>query len=571
MAEAIGAEIFIDTWAMVNPGNPELAADMARKAAQVSHDGLAVEAAVLLAAMEAEAFVQHDINKLIDTGLKYARDETLARVVGEVRNQVAKASHWRDVRQWLEENHSYRHYSGCCPMMPNHALLLASFIMGGDNFQEGLKIAVSSGWDTDCNAGNLGCLNGIRLGIKALEEGPDFRGPVSDLLYLVSSDGGDCLSDAVLETRRVRRTAAALGGYEYHAPFERFAFEYPGSVQGFQPCPLHDGRQAITAVGNLNTTSEINGLELRFDALAAGVKGSVSVPTFIDQKPRAAAETSYFEVLASPSIYGTQTVNATIRVFDAEGPSLCLYIVHYDGDGNLAKVPGEPIQLTKGDNAISWPVPDVRGLPIHRIGLELSAGKRLSGRIALLNMDWAAAPKAFIMGRAHEMSPRMTPFDTSSYWMKSFVSSALHFRPDLDTTFALSHPFDNGAITTGSRDWVDYEVRSRLTLDLHKSVGLIVRARGHRRYYAGVVENQVAKIIKRVDDTVTVLAQSPYAYEENAKLHFKMAVKGTDLTFSIGDRELIKASDEFLVSGGAGFLIEQGTVLAMGFEVRALS
>ena len=165
----------------------------------------------------------------------------------------------------------------------------------------------------------------------------------------------------------------------------------------------------------------------------------------------------------------------------------------------------------------------------------------------------------------------MTPFDTSSYWMKSFVSSALHFRPDLDTTFALSHPFDNGAITTGSRDWVDYEVRSRLTLDLHKSVGLIVRARGHRRYYAGVVENQVAKIIKRVDDTVTVLAQSPYAYEENAKLHFKMAVKGTDLTFSIGDRELIKASDEFLVSGGAGFLIEQGTVLAMGFEVRALS
>jgi ADP-ribosylglycohydrolase len=570
MAEAIGAEIFIDTWALVNPGNPELAADMARKAAQVSHDGIAVEAAVLLAAMEAEAFVQRDINKLIDTGLKYARNEELARVVGDVRNQVAKASHWREVRQWLEENHSYRHYPGCCPMMPNHALLLASFIMGGDNFQEGLKIAVSSGWDTDCNAGNLGCLNGIRLGVKALEEGPDFRGPVSDLLYLVSSDGGDCLSDAVLETRRVRRAAAALGGYDYEPPASRFAFEYSGAVQGFQLCPLHEGRQAITAVGNLNTTGQVDGLELRFEALAAGVKGSVSVPTFIDPKPRAAAETSYFEVLASPSIYGTQTVKATVRVFDTDAPTLRLYIIHYDGDGNLAKVLGDPIRLTKGDNSISWPVPDVNGLPIHRIGLELSAGKRLSGRIALLNMDWAGAPKAFIMKRAHEMSPRMSPFDTSSYWMKSFVSSALHFRPDLDTTFALSHPHDNGAITTGSRDWVDYEVSSRLTLDLHQAVGLIVRARGHRRYYAGVVENQVAKIIKRVDDTVTVLAQVPYAYVENAKLRFKLAVKGPELKFSIGDAELVQASDSFLPSGGAGFLIEQGTVLALGFEVREL-
>ncbi len=80
----------------------------------------------------------------------------------------------------------------------------------------------------------------------------------------------------------------------------------------------------------------------------------------------------------------------------------------------------------------------------------------------------------------------------------------------------------------------------------------------------------MAKIIRRVDDTVTVLAQVPYAYEENAKLRFKMVVKGSALQFSIGDEELLQASDGFLPSGGAGFLIEQGTVLALGFEVRDL-
>jgi hypothetical protein len=61
----------------------------------------------------------------------------LIKSINDLREQCAKANHWRDVRDWLERNHSYNHYAGPCPMMPNHLLLLASFIMGGDNVQEG--------------------------------------------------------------------------------------------------------------------------------------------------------------------------------------------------------------------------------------------------------------------------------------------------------------------------------------------------------------------------------------------------------------------------------------------------
>ena len=39
VAEQIGAQIFIDGWAMVAPGDPERAADLARRAGSVSHDG----------------------------------------------------------------------------------------------------------------------------------------------------------------------------------------------------------------------------------------------------------------------------------------------------------------------------------------------------------------------------------------------------------------------------------------------------------------------------------------------------------------------------------------------------
>lgn len=570
MAEAIGAEIFIDTWALSNPGEPERAAAMARSAASVSHDGVAVEAAVLLASMQSQAFVERNIDKLLDLGCSMVKDNTLLQVVGAVREQCTKTQDWRSVRRWLGDNHGYSRYPGNCPMVPNHALLLASLILGGDDFQQGLKIAVSSGWDTDCNAGNLGCLNGIRLGLMALDSGPDYRGPVADRLYAVSADGGECLSDAVIETRRIRRAAAILSGDRYVAPKTRFAFEYPGSVQGFQLCPLHEGTQAVMAVRNSNTTGSESGLEIRYEALAQGVSGSVSVPTFIDPKPRSKADTSYFEVIASPSLYATQTVRATVRTFSPDNPQVRFYVVHYDGAGDLAKVRGDSLALDAGDNHLQWRVPDLNGLPIYRVGLELQSHRRLSGRIVLVDMDWKGAPEAFLMGGAFEMSPGLSPFDTATPWTKSFVSSARHFAPDIFSTFCLSHPSENGIVTTGTRDWDDYEVSSRLTLDLHKVAGLVARVRGHRRYYAGVVENQSAKIIKRFDAARIILAEIPYQYSENAQLSFALAVTGDRIGLAIDGQELVRAHDSNFDSGGAGFLIEEGTVPAYGFSVKRL-
>src|SRR6476619_2339485 len=64
VSEQIGSQIFIDGWALVAPGDPELAADLARRAASVSHDGTAIHGAQVLAAMEAQAFVEQDIKAL---------------------------------------------------------------------------------------------------------------------------------------------------------------------------------------------------------------------------------------------------------------------------------------------------------------------------------------------------------------------------------------------------------------------------------------------------------------------------------------------------------------------------
>ena len=86
VAEQIGAQIFIDGWAIVAPGDPKLAARLAEQAALVSHDGAAVDAAKLWAAMEAEAFVSRDIEHLLEIGLaQISAESPIARLIADVR------------------------------------------------------------------------------------------------------------------------------------------------------------------------------------------------------------------------------------------------------------------------------------------------------------------------------------------------------------------------------------------------------------------------------------------------------------------------------------------------------
>ncbi len=69
VAEQIGGQIFIDTWGLVNPGNPERAARFARKAASVSHDGEGIYGGIFVAACIAESFVNRNIRAVLEKGL----------------------------------------------------------------------------------------------------------------------------------------------------------------------------------------------------------------------------------------------------------------------------------------------------------------------------------------------------------------------------------------------------------------------------------------------------------------------------------------------------------------------
>src|SRR5690606_27503786 len=137
VAEQIGAQIFIDGWAMVAPGDPELAAELARRAASVSHDGEAIYGAQVLAAMEAQAFIEPDIHKLIDTAVTFIpHDSVIYRMIGDIRDWHAEFPDWRTTRDQIAANYGYDKYPGNCHMVPNHALIILGLLYGDDNFQK---------------------------------------------------------------------------------------------------------------------------------------------------------------------------------------------------------------------------------------------------------------------------------------------------------------------------------------------------------------------------------------------------------------------------------------------------
>jgi len=80
VAEQIGAQIFVDGWAMVAPGDPARAADLARRAASVSHDGAAIHGAQMLAAMEAAAFTEPDLGAPLDLGIALIPPDSIIRL-----------------------------------------------------------------------------------------------------------------------------------------------------------------------------------------------------------------------------------------------------------------------------------------------------------------------------------------------------------------------------------------------------------------------------------------------------------------------------------------------------------
>jgi ADP-ribosylglycohydrolase len=564
VAEQIGAQIFIDGWAMVAPGDPELAADMACRAGSVSHDGEALYGAQVVAAMEAQAFVESDINRLIDTAVAFIpKDSIIYRLIEDIREWHSQDYDWRNTRQKIAANYGYDKYGGNCHMVPNHALIIHALLHGDDNFQRSLMIVNTCGWDTDCNSGNVGCLLGIKNGLNGIADGPDFRGPVADRMYLPTADGGRAITDAVNETYHVINVGRALAGMEPERPKDeaRFHFELPGAVQGFQPEDSIEvnGAVSVENVAGRSRSGE-RSLAIRYDSIAPGRAARVATPTFIPSE----AIATYFEkrgyqLIASPTLYSGQEIEAAVQADSANNrPVQCnLYVKVYGEKDEKFILRSPQIELKPGaQQTLTWQVPDTDSAPISEVGVEITSASYADGTIYLDYLTWQGEPSVTF----HRPQAR------GLMWKRAWVNALDHNRHELadwyPETFRLLQNEGRGLLIQGTLEWQNYRVSAPLVPHMCSATGIAARVQGLRRYYALLLcRDSVVRLVKMLDGE-TVLAEKAFAWDFGSAYELTLQVEGQRLIAVIDGQPMFDYEDmnNPLTGGAIALICEEGRV-----------
>lgn len=564
VSEQIGAQIFIDGWAMICPGNPERAADLARRAGSVSHDGEAIYGAQMIAAMEAEAFVSNDMNHLIDTGLKYIPDDSIiSKLIGELRELHTRESDWMEAFKFVEANYGYDKYGGNCHMVPNHALIILSLLYCEDDFSKALEIVNTCGWDTDCNSANVGALLGVMNGLEGLETGPDWRGPVADRIEMASADGGRAITDALHEAVKIIDMGRSLAGEVPLAPKEgaRFHFSMPGAVQGFE---LTEGSEASLENVALGDSRAL--------ALTLSSAGTASAETPIFQPPASERHVHpAYDFMATPLIGPGDEVTARfVAPAGNTGPAHAhLQLKRFTIDETLAPLEAGSVTLAPGETGeVRFTLPDNEGRPYSRIGFEGEGQK--GNQLCLDALDWAAKPNLTLTRppMPDGTKPR-DPARAKDGWRRQWINGVDDWQPWYPEPFRLIQNEGRGLLMYGTRDWQDYTVEADVTPHMAMGAGIAARVQGMRRFYALVARpGGKVELIKCLGET-QVLASCYVPWEFGDTLDLKLEVDGSKLSGYMGGKEILSAEDNTFVDGGIALFIEDGRMATNKVVVKA--
>ncbi|MBN2445566.1 MAG: ADP-ribosylglycohydrolase family protein [Phycisphaerae bacterium] len=180
--EWIGAQIRADGWALACPGQPDRAAEFAYRDASLSHVKNGIYGEMYCAAMIATAAVCDNPQEVVAAGLE--RIPERSRLAEAIRATVDRCGQvgfdvgeFETVLDWL-----WTHFGNYCPVhtINNAAAVTAAILLGGQDFEKAITIAVMAGWDADCNGATAGCVAGTMLGAGRL---PDkWIAPLNDTL-----------------------------------------------------------------------------------------------------------------------------------------------------------------------------------------------------------------------------------------------------------------------------------------------------------------------------------------------------------------------------------------------------
>lgn len=180
--EWIGAQIRGDYFGYINPGNPELAAEMAFRDASISHIKNGIYGEMFASAMIACAAETTNIRNIVLGGL--AQVPATSRLYRDVMSVVADFDNGVGQAECFEHIHkAYNEYTehGWCHTNSNAMIVAASLLYGSGDYGKSICMSVETGFDTDCNGATVGSVLGMAFGLKSIDD--YWKKPIQDTLY----------------------------------------------------------------------------------------------------------------------------------------------------------------------------------------------------------------------------------------------------------------------------------------------------------------------------------------------------------------------------------------------------
>jgi len=163
--EWIGAQIRGDYFGYINPGNPELAADMAWRDASISHVKNGIYGEMFISAMIAYSAVNDSIEEIILGGIsQIPATSRIYEAVFELVDGFKNGTSEKDCLKKIHKRYNEHESHDWCHTISNAMIVTAALLYGGNDYGKSICMAVQAGFDTDCNGATVGSVLGMKNG-----------------------------------------------------------------------------------------------------------------------------------------------------------------------------------------------------------------------------------------------------------------------------------------------------------------------------------------------------------------------------------------------------------------------
>lgn len=552
VAEQIGGQIFIDTWGLISPGNPEMAASYAQRAASVSHGGNGIYGGQVVAAAIAAAFVEHDIEKVLQTAFKQIPQDCEYMCMA---NDIVAFYHahadddWRECMEYIIANWGYARYPGACHIIPNSAVMIMSMLYGKGDFSRTINICNMAGWDTDCNVGNVGTIMGVLVGLEGIE--PRWRKPVND--FLVSSSVVGCLNIMNLPegVRYICNLGYAIAEDSVPEKWQDFLkgertldFSLPGATYAMR---MSDPKDRL--FGDSEVFESGNG-SLRCVLTGMGRQATKQVYFGTYYRPKDFTDSRY-DPAFSPLFYPGQTITARVMT-DGEYPISVQAFAHDDNHNHIYK--SDSIRLVpKQWTTVSVTVPPIDGGLIDKVGVEVCglAGNGWDRTTLYIDYLDISGKANYSIDYGKECNERWT------LWHKE-VSQMTYLKGiwEIQNGRLMGTCCDFGESYTGNIAWKDVEVSCCFTRNTNAGeTGFTFRTQGAIRGYAVFVDDNGVSLMKNANGYTTLCR-----YDASMPADIALTVRCVKNALSVwlDGRCILQTTDDTYANGMVGLALKNG-------------